>query len=204
MTFKKIYLIAIISVTLAVLGAVYLLYTQGVGLSEVQHQADEAENHRIAKKKEIDTIRDRLENFDREKKELSRYLFEERDIPAFLDQISQYAKQTEVGIVNMQTRSFQQVQVSDEFKKQKYGEVKQAEPISKETLDRVLTLSAMPIDIQLKGTYENVVKFLDHLQDYTQLISVSRLEMRRAGDYPILSSSFTLRIYSLKALSELK
>jgi Tfp pilus assembly protein PilO len=66
------------------------------------------------------------------------------------------------------------------------------------------TLSAMPIQIKIKGAFPNLVRFLDHLQEYKQMINVSNVVIRQDRSYPLLNCEFVIRIYTLKTMEELK
>ncbi len=77
--------------------------------------------------------------------------------------------------------------------------------LSKEEMNRMLTLAAMPINVKISGPYVSIVNFYRHLENFKQLISISNIEIAAANNtYPVLSCDFTLKIYSLKTLEELK
>lgn len=156
-------------------------------------------------KSEIVEIQKMLDQFNKEKKEFSELLFTDRDIPAFLDQVSKFAKTADVDIVDMQTKQFYQVVIPAKNKPGYYTEEERV-PSKEEQIQEVLTLAAMPIDVRLKGPFGSLIKFLDHLQDYKQLVSISDVEilLQNQTEYPLLDCKFTLRIYSLKTLEELK
>lgn len=165
----------------------------------------------VALKEEIRMIENSLEKFDREKKEFEKYLFQDKDIPAFLDGISKYAVETEVNIVDMKTKSFQQVALPDNLAQsqsklaQKRQENKAAATVDKKELQEMITLAAMPIDMQLEGEFPALMKFLGALEDFPQLLTVSNIKIALTkNEYPILKCDFVLKIYSTKDLRELE
>ena len=135
-------------------------------------------------------------------------LFDERDIPAFLDEVSKNAKQEDVRIVSMRTKKFHQVKLpKDVEKKRKHmmakNNKKKEEELKKlEQLESIVTLSALPISIKLKGTFASLVKFLNRLEGHKQLTNISDVEISRGREYPDIECKFVLRIYSLKSLSQ--
>ncbi len=159
------------------------------------------------KKIEIETLKKALEKFKAEKEEFSKLLFNERDVPAFLDQISQYAKEAEIKIVDMKTQQFYEVQVNKEVAQEARVERRLANQIEaqkkSDALRSAQTLSAMPIQIRVKGSYASFVGFLDHLQEYKQLINIANVEIKAGNEYPVLDCEFVIRIYTLKTTQEL-
>ncbi len=151
-----------------------------------------------------------LQDFEAEKKRLEGVLFNERDIPTFLDEVSKNAKQESVHIVSMRTKRFHQVQLPKDVKKRRNHVLNSKnknkdEALKKiEKLERIVTLSALPIDIKLKGKFSSLVGFLNRLEAHKQLTNVSDVQIDRGRDYPQIECRFTLRIYSLKSLSEYK
>ena len=129
-------------------------------------------------------------------------------MPAFLDQIAQYAKQAQISIVDMKTQQFFQVQVPRDIQDSARIDQRLAQQVdAQKKADEeklVQTLSAMPIQMRVKGTYASLVRFLDHLQEYKQLINVANVEIRAGNEYPLLDCEFVIRIYALKTMEELQ
>lgn len=160
-------------------------------------------------KGDIRTIEKNLVRYTAEKEEFKKYFFEEMDIPKFLDSISKYAIQSSVNIEDMKTKKFSEVKVPDEImgpqsELARRRKNKQKPKFSDNEMKRILTLAALPIDIKVRGSYANLVKFLGFLEEFGQLLSVSNVEITSDRDYPVLKCRFTLKIYSLKTLEELK
>ncbi|MCA9406051.1 MAG: type 4a pilus biogenesis protein PilO [Candidatus Omnitrophica bacterium] len=174
------------------------MYKVEKALQQKVAQRDELEN-------EIARVEEMLVKMERERRDFEKYLFQERDIPAFLDEISKFANDSLVSIIDMQTKNFRQVVVPTEYyqrnKKLTQAQVNQLREQQKEN---VLTLAAMPIQIKVEGTFSALVDFLDQLQNYEQLINISSVDIQAQKKYPKLNCNFTLSIYSLKSLEDLK
>ncbi|MCA9407979.1 MAG: type 4a pilus biogenesis protein PilO [Candidatus Omnitrophica bacterium] len=158
---------------------------------------------------EIEEIKELLERYDQEKEEFSQYLFEERDIPGFLDTISQYAKEADINVVDMKTKRFQKVVLPDTVEKKNQYMAKKKSSVEEkqeeqERMKRIWTLAAMPIDVEIDGAFDAIGNFFSKLEENKQLINVSNLEINRNKKYPELESQFTIKIYSLKTLEDLQ
>ena len=179
-------------------------------LDEARVKKQEKEADLVSVQKDIVDIQEALDRYEAEKKEFRKYLFEEKDVPAFLEGISKYAAESAINVVDMKTKKFQEVATAADQKpsRSKYGTRRQGtktEATPDEKLERALTLAAMPISIKVKGTFSDFVQFLGHLEDFKQLITVSNVEIdSRRSDYPLLNCAFTLKIYSFKTIEELE
>ena len=198
----------LIGLTLAVLLGLWggMIY-QCMAYNEVGGQLDVEINRLSAMQKEIASIKSSIDGFKTEKEEFSKLLFNERDVPAFLDQISDHAKQASISIADMKTQQFNPVGIQKDIAEaasssRKLDKQVQMQKKSDE-LRRAATLSAMPISIRVKGTYASFVKFLDYLQEYKQLVNITNVEIRVA-EYPLLDCEFVIRIYALKNIAELQ
>ena len=160
-------------------------------------------------KKQIADLQQSIAFYEREKESFSQMLFNERDVPAFLDQISETAKQSAVNIIDMRTKHFQAVKVPEEISSSKVGSQSRKKGANQEQIDnkaqvkKILTLAAMPIDIKIEGEFTSLVDFLGKLEQNKQLLTITNVEINTTRDYPILDCKFTLKIYSLKNLAEL-
>ncbi len=196
----------------AVMGTGALLYKNYTDYLQVQNTYDQAKQDLEKLKIDIETTKRLLDKYEKEKQEFSKLLFSERDVPAFLDSISKFAALADVHLTNMKTKYFQQVVVPQNTARalagtlgNRYRSTNNQQTDPQQDLQRVLTLSAMPIDIQVKGEFAALLKFFNQLEAYKQLLSVSAIEIKsNYNDYPTLSCNFTLKIYSLMTLEELK
>lgn len=161
---------------------------------------------------EIVQIKNKIALYEQEKKEFEEYLFKEQDIPAFLDDISRMAKETSVNITDMKTKSFSAVQsaASIETNRAKARVIqnkknKQQEQLSEEKqLKQMLTLAAMPINMKIEGEFEALLKFFNSVEGFKQLVTVNEVDIVAGKEYPVLKCEYTLKIYSLKTLSEIE
>ena len=170
-----------------------------------------AQLHKLQNKKsDIARIQKSLQQFEVEKKEFSAHLLLEKDVPAFLDGIAQYAQKASVNISDMKTKRFQEVTVPDWAQNNHLAigkattRQKKQQAQNKGKLDQMLTLAAMSIQFKVDATFSSFVKFLGYLEEFKQLVSISKVEIKRKKDYPYLQCGFTLNIYSLKTLAELE
>lgn len=207
---NKVTKIAVSICILAVLIIGYLTYMNVSTFLSVRNQWMNKTQELARIKKEVAEI-ERLMNFYRkEKHDFQQYLFQEKDIPGFLDGLSGFAQNAGINIVDMKTSKFQEVKVPEaledsqsELAKRKLNNNNQE--LTKEEMNRMLTLAAMPINIKIKGPYESIVNFYRHLENFKQLVSISNINISTINnDYPVLQCDFTLKIYSLKTLEELK
>lgn len=179
------------------------------GYAKSQKELKLASNNLDALRVEVENLKNSLELYEKEKKEFSSLLFNEQDIPSFIDGISEFAKKTSINILDMKTRKFQQVVVPAEIAEAKSTLVKNKEQnksnamATQAELDQIITLSEMPIQIRIEGEYASFIKFLGYLEEFKQLLTVSNVEIAAGQEYPFLRCEFTLNIYSLKTLEEL-
>ncbi|MBL8013894.1 MAG: type 4a pilus biogenesis protein PilO [Candidatus Omnitrophica bacterium] len=169
----------------------------------------EAEKQSLANlRSEIAMIKQSIEDYKKEQEDFKKSLFQERDVPAFLDEISKYAKKASMGIVDMKTQRFYQVQVPQEVeevrKRNKSLDAQVAAEERRQQMATELTLAAMPIQIKVKGSFASFVEFINQLQDYEQLLNITNVEINTTSEYPVLDCQFTLQIYSLKTLEEMR
>lgn len=159
-------------------------------------------------KNEIAMIKLSIEDYKKEQEDFKKSLFQERDVPAFLDEISKYAKQASMSIVDMKTQRFYQVQVPQDIedvrKRNKGLDAQVAAEERRQQMAQELTLAAMPIQIKVKGSFASFVEFINQLQDYQQLLNITNVEINSTSEYPVLDCQFTLQIYSLKTLEEMR
>jgi hypothetical protein len=176
-----------------------------------EERAWETEKERLVKvEKEIVQIEKSLSLYRQEQEEFLALLFAEKDVPVFLESISKFAQDAGVSILDMKTKKFAAVvspSVISESQSAaaKNRAAKNKKPLShKDSLDRLLTMAAMPIQVKVKSTFPEFVTFLNQLEDFKQLLSVSEVEIVRGKDFPALDCRFIVKIYSFKDLEELE
>lgn len=201
---SKIKLIFVIIVVFITLGLGVYCVSAYQSFHEAKANAEAKKEELVHAKAEIADIEKSIKQFEAEKEEFAQYLFKEQDIPAFIDGISQYAEEASIDITNMKTMRFQAVNRpatrSANIQKKNRRRSNQEETMS---VEKMLTLAAMPIQVSVKGTYQSFVDFLDRMEDFKQLLTISSVEIASGRDYPELKCDFTLKIYSFKTLDEL-
>lgn len=196
-------------ITVLVIG--YMTYNNITVFSTTRGYRDD-KIHQLAKiKSEVAEIERLMVFYKKEKSDFQQYLFQEKDIPGFLDGLSGFAQSAGINIVDVKTNKFQEVKIPDSLQEGTSQMIKNAQnssdktPLTTAELNKMLTLSAMPINIKISGSYESIVNFYRHLENFKQLISISNIEIAALNNaYPLLQCDFTLKIYSLKTLEELQ
>ena len=204
MNFQAIRTVGFSLCVIVILACAGIVFTKFSDLNQAKESLRDSSEKLQKLKIEVAQIDKLMADYDKEKEEFSQYLFSDRNIPSFLDEISKIAADSGVSIVDMKAQSFRQVAVSDDFQAKRYGAGADKAPVptEKEKRDQILTLSAMPIAISLKGQFKNFATFLERIQSNKQLVSIANMSIA-LGTYPELSCRFTLNIYSIKTLSEL-
>jgi len=154
--------------------------------------------------RKLDILHSRLENdyvslgnlitrYTSELEKFQKMLFQEQDVPLFLEEISLFASDAKVKILDVKTRTFVKVKYSDPVKAEKN---KKADSTKQ---DQELVLSSLPVQVSIQGTFESIVKFLMKLEKYKQLLTLSDVEIK-LKEYPQLLCSLTVSIYSLREM----
>ncbi len=140
-----------------------------------------------------------LSRYEKERERFQALLFSEQDIPAFLDEIAAYAKKSKLAITNVATRQFSAVKVSEiaESASTMSSAKLSEEQKKKKEAEVVPVLTFLPIEVTLEGSFDAIVAFLSDLERYRQLLTLSDVEIK-LKNYPVLSSRFTVNIYSLR------
>jgi len=209
LTIERIRIMALVS--FVILGAVagVILFK----INESSYEVRQAFADKLEQKRElnieIERMQESIKKYHKEISDVEPFLFDDRDVPAFLDSISQFAAGTQVTVIDMKTRQFQQVVLPREInesmsplRKSRYGYMGQEE--KELTPEEIITFAAMPIQIKIRGAFESLVDFLFELDQYQQLITLSDVEIKLTKDYPVLECNFLLKIYSLKTLEDLE
>ena len=210
LTIDRIRKYALISfVALGVAAALLLVHIK-LSLDTIEQELSDKTNRRNQLIIEINNMKDGINRYKREIEDIQPYLFADRDVPAFLDSISQFAQQNDVTVLDMKTQKFQEVVLPKEMEGSvstlqervinKFGKQDQPEYSSQE----IMTFAAMPIQIKIQGSFEALVDFLYALEGYQQLMTLSNVKIDVTKEYPALECAFLLRIYSMKTLEELE
>lgn len=209
---NKIKAIFTIFTVLVILGLIGFFIYNGKLYLEAKDALAQKQNELTQVKGEIAEIKQAIAKYEDEKKEFEEFLFKEQDIPAFLDDISKKAKDTAVNVTDMKTKSFRAVQqqvmggnvAQQRIRKNRRQSAQQQQMMEEQELQNMLTLAAMPINMKIEGEFESLLQFFNSLEDIEQLITISNVEINTFNKYPQLSCKYTLKIYSLKTLSEIE
>src|SRR3989338_5507720 len=104
--------------------------------------------HQLVKiKNDVAEIERLLNFYKKEKREFEGYLFQEKDIPGFLDGLSGFAQNAGINIIDMKTSKFQEVEVPESVKDGQSELVKRKldkndKEMTKNEMDRMLALAA--------------------------------------------------------------
>lgn len=209
---KRIGLIMIVLTIMVIALLGYITFNQykasTVAISELLTQKELLKD----RKRDLDQSQTSIERLKKEQEEFNKTLFEEQDVPAFLDGISNSAAKAMVHVLEMKTQQFSEVKVPKDLadidrqlSKLKHVNKNEAnENVNDTKLSEKLTLASMPIRIKIDGTFEAIVNFLNSIENYQQLLTVSNVEISSKTNYPQLTCEFNLRIYSLKKLKDIK
>ncbi len=196
-------------VILGIAAALFLVHIK-LSLDAVEQELSDKTNRRNQLVIEINNMKDAIERYQKEIEDVRPYLFAERDVPAFLDSISQFAQQNEVTVIDMKTRKFQEVVLPKDMEESvssvqsRVAKKFTQDPEPEYSAEEIMTFAAMPIQIKIEGAFENLVDFLYALEGYEQLMTLSNVKIAVTDEYPTLECEFLLRIYSMKTLQELE
>ncbi|MBN2483516.1 MAG: hypothetical protein JXD21_04880 [Candidatus Omnitrophica bacterium] len=121
-------------------------------------------------------------------------LFQDKDIPLFLEGISSASDRFHAHIIEIKALSPQIVDIDGGRIRQSKQKIASRQQPSLQ--QDSLTLGSSPFRIKIKGSFENIIQFLLSLQEHRQLLSVSNVVIAEK-EYPVLESSFDLDLYSL-------
>jgi hypothetical protein len=214
MTIKNVKVGALVICLIFAVGLNALAIWQYVSYTEIEKELSVEKDSLYKLKEDIEKTKDEIDLYEREKEEFAEYLFDERDVPAFLDEISKLAKKDDVNIVDMKSQRFLRVDVASRIaqtrtdqpirnRNQTEGDMTAAQRKEIE-IKNILTLASMSTLVQVKGTFNALVRFLRDLHNYEQLVSIIDIEISNLREYPQLNCRFTIKIYSLTSLEELK
>lgn len=160
---------------------------------------------------EIEETKKSIDVYAKERQDFQQYLFEEKDVPVFLESIADFAKKTQINIMDMKARRFESVMIPGviweaQNNAARLKEAKAGKAIAeKEAKSIDVTLAAMPIDIRVQGSYANFVQFLSYLEDFKQLLTITNMDINTSGEiYPLLGCAFTLKIYGFKNVEDME
>ena len=166
--------------------------------SDAQRQFEQKQDYLLRLEDDVRNLKKLLQGYKGEREQFSQMLFSDRDIATFLEEFGKFAKEAKVKITDMKVQRFQNVKPVIQIK----GDSGEGAPTRKKQQEG-LSLFSMPIKVVVQGSFEHIVDFLLFLEKYRQLLTLSNVSIKRRR-YPLLECVFTLRLYSLKRVEEMK
>jgi Tfp pilus assembly protein PilO len=155
--------------------------------------------------KEAQDFQALIQRYKDERERLATILFTEKDIAAFLNKISDFAKDSQVRIITMDAQKMRVVKLVQD-KDLDNESVRMSRPFSANKIqDRETgpSLVFMPIDLSIEGRFGWIIQFLTSLEKYRQLLTLTNVSIRRQeAAYPLLNCKFVLRLYALEQMEE--
>ena len=190
----------------AIAGLAIFYIVQNNQLHSLQQQRENLKSGLINLRNYIAQTNESIEWYQKEQEDLSKFFLKEEDAPAFLEKITNYAKQASVAVVDAKIQSFYQVNVPKKKEDAVYikHELNDPHEEKQDALKKALTLTAMPVEVRTKGKFASLVKFIDFLQGDQPFSNIVRLEIKSTAAYPLLDCQMTVCIYSLKTLADWK
>jgi Tfp pilus assembly protein PilO len=176
---------------------VYFAVSSYIQFSKAEKQLRQKKNYISNLEQDMRNLKEIIRKYQEERDRFSKLLFTDRDVATFLEEFGRFAEEAKVKIIDMKVQSFQKVKPEEEFLPTKRPTKKTEE--DKESL----YLCSMPIVVNIVGSFEQITHFLFILETYRQLLTISNINIK-TKKYPELTCTFTLRLYSLKKLAELK
>lgn len=175
------------------LGSMFVYHNKGKRIKECRSYLSRVN-------KDLVNIDESISAYKKEREEFQAILFAKEDIASFLDMVSQFAKETNIKVVDMKTKKFEKVKpLMKEGKNIKAFRAKakkgEKSPVQKSKKQAVLLF--MPVEAKIEGDYNSIVDFLFFLENYKQLVSLTNVEIKMKR-YPVLVCAFCLRIYTLE------
>lgn len=152
---------------------------------------------RLAKlERDYGAIEKLLEQYAAEQEKFEELLFKEQDVPLFLEEVSRFALDSKAKIVDIKAQAFAKVKYSDPARAEK-AKKKKADGTPE---DEGFVLSYLPVQVSVQGSFDSIVAFLFQLEKYKQLLTLTDVEIKDK-EYPLLSCSLIVNIYSLRDMN---
>ena len=205
LTIERVKILAFIScggITLLLcffaLGSIFSYHTKGERIKRNQSYLSRLN-------KDLGNVEKFVSDYKKERKEFQAVLFEKEDIASFLDMVSQFAKKTNIKVVDIKTKRFEKVKPLEKEKKKekkrkeerKLSSAKKVKKAFVRKSKKQALLLFMPVEGKIEGNYTSIADFLFFLESYKQLVSLTDVEIK-VKKYPVLACTFCLRIYSLE------
>ena len=200
----RISFIILCVVFLAGLGAfAYIQYDQ---LSQVQWQASAQKESMVKLKTDIARLEKSVEWYQKEQNDYFKFFLKQEDVSRYIKDISAYAQQSSITVVDIKPLPHYPMNLPRDMADPQEGKFslnrKPAQSIHNDESGKGLELSAVPIDLHIKGDFASLVRFLNHLQDQNQRLHIVKLNIQRIAEYPVLDCQVTVRLFGLKIWEE--
>lgn len=192
--------IALVVFILMAMGCGVLI--QHIQLEKTQYQWQVKKKSRDNLNAEMGEIAGWLKQFEKERMDFSARLFTEEDVSVFVEYVSQYAKKNALEVVNVKTGIFGPFRwpVADNQKSptNEVGPVFSVKDYRlAEQSAKAVDMTAMSLKLKVKGRFSSIVKLLEHIQRYRQILNVVDVKIQSAGQYPVLDAQVTLMLYGV-------
>ncbi|MDP8265428.1 MAG: hypothetical protein P9M07_00600 [Candidatus Aceula meridiana] len=138
-----------------------------------------------------------IENFEK-------FLFKEKDIPLFLEDMSDSSEEFEIAVKNIQALEIKEVEVEKAPRTAEKIAQNQSRNSNKKELDtNILVMVSTPFKINIEGKFRDVLQFILSVEESRQLLTVSEVKIS-SRKYPVILGEFRLDLYSLSGLEEKK
>jgi len=195
-SFKAVKILTFVFCLLFSLALLAVLGLQMRDLSGKKENIETSKIHLARVRTEIEELILLKEKYQAEKDDFARFLFAEKDIPTFLEEISGMAKKSKVNINTMRTNNFKVVTKVDP---EAESDLKRRQNKNQADLNKPKgpQLYTMPIDISVRGEFKPMLDFLYAMENQRLLVTLTDVTLK-VREYPELECSFTLSIYSLR------
>lgn len=194
---------AVFACTVFTLIFVALIFYNFNNCFEIEKKGVIREEHLSQLKNDVKDLSRLIQTHKEEKEKFQKILFNDRDVAVFLEEIPRLAKSSKVKILSMKAKKFIRVQPPAESREAVSSSAQKKTSGGNKEEEKGPILSALPIDIKIEGEFKSIVDFLIYLEKYKQLLTLSNIDIK-IQNYPLLKSSFTLNLYSLKDIEEIK
>lgn len=188
--------IAIIAV-----GVIYTVLLIAWAVSAVMdyHKASvvlrKAQGKRVLLEKDLADFKTGIVRFKQEREKFEALLFKQKDIPTFLDEMAGFARNSKVNIMDLATRTLAKVAIPDDVTSG-VSEMQRAKMMDQNDKEQS-AIMYLPVQITVNGRFEGIVDFLNRLERYRLLTTLTDVAIE-VKEYPKLQCSLTVNIYSLK------
>ncbi|MFC1808441.1 hypothetical protein ACFL0T_08790 [Candidatus Omnitrophota bacterium] len=201
---KRITTVSIVLLSIAmVLSFTLYIYPSVSKAKESQYKLDRAIAEIEGKQKLEKELKQVIAKYEDDLKVAEELVFSDRDIATFLENFSDFAKDSNTTL--MKIRRQQEVVVPSQTEDEKRMAHAQNRGTKKEKAQKEMEkatpgLLMHPMHVTLNGEYHDLINFLMSLEGYKQLLTINNLRIGiPARKYPVLKADFVIRLYTMKS-----